>query len=435
MNTHTINSKETAMRLRTALVWCVALVCGVATAQDATELVPAERLPGGVILVVKDLAGAANPGSPIYLASNYVGWNPGDPTMKLQGRSDLRWQIVLPQSTRDQRLAFKFTRGMWETAECTVDYAPIENRLLPMVDPSTVPADEPYLVEFEIPAWDDQSPDSRAEIAAVDPSARMQVAGGEVVKLEFAGGGGAMRGVARELLIWLPPGYDNAANANRTYPVLYMHDGQHLFEQVRGTEEWRVDETLVEMIEADLAEPCIVVGVPNAGSSRAAEYLMVDAIEGVEPDADRYVAILADQIVPRVEAAVRARRDRSSRIVGGASLGGLISLYAAHQRPEVFGSVLAESPSITLRGRTIWTEVLSTKPASWPDRVFLGGGEHEFGADEAERNAAYARELRSLAGVYEANGTQTELLITPEAEHNEAAWADRFDDAVRFLFR
>ncbi|MCB1282126.1 MAG: alpha/beta hydrolase [Salinibacterium sp.] len=385
-----------------------------------------------MLLIVKDNAGKAGPDSPIYLASNYVGWNPGDPTMRLQGRSDLRWQIMLPQSDRDTRLAFKFTRGMWEKTECNPDFSPIDNRVLPMVDPSTVPADKPYIIEYEIPAWDDQSPEAAAELAATDPNARLDVAGGEIVKLEFAGGGGAMAGVARNLLIWLPPGYHDPANANREYPVLYLHDGQNLFAKHAGIPaEWGVDETLIDLVGSGAAQPCIVVGIPHAGESRASEYLMADVIDGVSPDADRYVRILADQIVPRVESAVRARRSRDARIVGGASLGGLISLYAAFERPEVFGKVLAESPSIRLRGQTLWTQALG-KPSKWPTKVFLGGGGREAG-DNADANKAYTSELRSLAGVLEANGVKTELLIQPEAEHNEAAWADRFDDAVRFL--
>ena len=406
-----------------------------ATSASAQDLVPAEKLPGGVIIVVRDLAGVADTSSPIYLASNYVGWSPADPTQRLQGRSDLRWQIVLPQSTRDQRLAFKFTRGSWETAECNPDFSGIENRLLPMVAPSTVDPNEPYLIEFEVPAWDAQSPAAREALAATNPNAEMEIAGGSVAKLEFSGGGGAMQGVARELIIWLPEGYHDEENADRTYPVLYLHDGQNLFEKHRGIPaEWQVDETLVELIGAGAIEPMIVVGIPHAEESRASEYLMVDAIEGVTPDADRYISILADQIVPRVESALRAERRRESRVVGGASLGGLISLYAAHQRPEVFGAVLAESPSSMLRGETLWTDVFAERPKQWPQRVYIGGGGREFGSDQAERNAAYARELKSLAGVFEANRVETKLLIADDAEHTEAAWAERFDDAVRFLF-
>ncbi len=420
------------MLLRAVLVWCLASWSGLCTAQD---LIPAEKLPGGVLLVVKDLGGAAGPDSPIFLASNLVGWNPADPTMKLDGRSDLRWQIMLPMSTRDQRLAFKFTRGAWERTECNPDFSGIDNRLLPMVDPSTIDPDKPYIVEFEIPAWDDQSPAAHATLEANDPTKGIEVAGGSIVKLEFAGGGGSMRGVAREMLIWLPPGYHDTANAQRAYPVLYMHDGQNLFEKGPGIAgDWFIDETAVELIGKGMVAPFIVVGIPHAGSSRASEYLMIDVTDGTDgfmPDADRYLEVLADQIVPRVESAVRADARRESRIVGGASLGGLIALYAAYERPEVFGSVIALSPSIRLRGQTIWTQVLE-RPSQWPQRVFLGAGGHEAGDDD-EASKAYVDELRSLAGVLEANDVDTELMIDPDAEHNEEAWAARFGEAVRFL--
>lgn len=409
------------------------LFIGLVASAGGQQMVPAERLPGGVILIVRDLAGAAAPDSPIYLASNHVGWNPGDPTMRLQGRSDLRWQIVLPQSERDQRLAFKFTRGTWETAECNPDFSPVENRLLPMVDPSTVDPSRPFVVEIEIPAWDDQSPAAREAMAATDPSARVAVAGGEVIKVEFAGGAGAMRGVARELLVWLPPGYNDPANANREYPTLYLHDAQNLFNTHRGIPaEWGVDETAMKLLNAGEVGPFIVVGIPHAGASRASEYLMVNAIEGVDPQADDYLKILVGQIVPRVEASLRVKRGREHRIIGGSSLGGLISLYAAFKHPEVFGHVLAESPSLRLGGRTLWAEALG-RPSRWPIKVYLGAGGQELGADRASDNEAYLDAVRSLAGVLEANGVRTKLLIKPEAGHNEAAWAERLPEAKRFL--
>lgn len=416
--------------LRAALAM---LFTGAAMTATAQQMVPAERLPGGVILIVKDHAGAANPDSPIYLASNHVGWNPGDPTMRLQGRSDLRWQIALPASDRDQRLAFKFTRGTWETAESNPDFSPIENRLLPMVDASTIDADKPYIVEFEINAWDDMSPAAIEAAGAVDPAARVSVASGEVVKLEFSGGGGAMAGVARNLLIWLPPGYHDAANANRTYPVLYLHDGQNLYNKHRGIPaEWGVDETATTLLQSGSVEPFIVVGIPHAESSRAAEYLMVEGIEGVTPDADAYISILADQIVPRVESALRTKPGRENRVVGGASLGGLISLYAAFQRPDVFGSVLAESPSVRLGGKAIWTKALAA-PRQWPAKVYLGAGGQEMGQERAADNKAYLDEMRSLAGVLEANGVRTKMVIEPEATHTEAAWASRLPQAIVYL--
>ncbi|MFG0259481.1 MAG: alpha/beta hydrolase-fold protein, partial [Phycisphaerales bacterium JB041] len=153
------------------------------------------------------------------------------------------------------------------------------------------------------------------------------------------------------------------------------------------------------------------------------------------PDGDAYLAWVVREVVPRVERVVRASTDPADRGFGGASLGGLITLRAAQLHADTFGRFLCESPSLTARGRDLvpaLTEGLDTTLA----RVFIGMGGSEYGDSTDARSRTLVEAAEALAARLEdaaQPGTVT-LHVEPDAAHNEAAWADRFDDALRFLY-
>jgi hypothetical protein len=279
-------------------------------------MVRPESLPQGFVLVVKDLSGLANAGSPIHLASSHNGWNPGDDKQKLEQRSDLRWQIVLPQPKTDAPLSFKFARGNWDLEELAADLSKIENRELPLVDSSKLAPGEKPIFEFEIPKWGDQKPDARSR-PDLDPYFKLE-ATGNVRRLEVAGGGIPYK---RDLIIWLPPGYDDAANKDKTYPVLYLQDAQNLFMKMPNIpDEWKVDETAARLIAEGKIEPVIIVGIPHSMKGRMSEYLPLAIIDGVEPRGKQYVDFLVSEVMPRVERAFRVKTGPEHTTIGGSSL-------------------------------------------------------------------------------------------------------------------
>ncbi|MBC7815352.1 MAG: hypothetical protein IAG10_00470 [Planctomycetaceae bacterium] len=305
---------------------------GLAIAQpaDPSKLVQPESLPQGFILVVTDKSGAAKSDSPIYLASNHNGWNPLDPAWKLTQRSDGKWQIVLPKPKLDSRMAFKFTRGNWDAEELDAKFGKIENRSLPKVDASKLAADEKPIIELSIEQFSDKAPKDAAT-SAKDPYRAIN-ATGTIRRVEVVGGGVPL---TRDLLVWLPPGYDDAANVNRRYPVLYLQDGQNIFEKLPSVPgEWEADETATRLIAENAIEPIIIVGIPNAGAMRAAEYSPIDILEGVTAKGDAYVDFLEREVVRRVERAFRVKGGADNTAIGGSSLGGVISIYAATRHPE-----------------------------------------------------------------------------------------------------
>jgi predicted alpha/beta superfamily hydrolase len=399
-----------------------------------------ESLPQGFVIVVEDRSKLASSSSPIYIGTNHNGWNPGDPGWKMTQRSDGRWQIALKKPTLDSRMGFKFTRGDWDHVEVAADGKDIDNRLLPLLDPSRIEAGAPPAIEFVVEKWIDQRTGAALGASADDAYAPIAVAGGRIVRIQTAGGGVPMQ--SRDLLVWLPPEYDDPASAERRYPVLYMHDGQNLFQKHAGIPaEWGVDETAVRLIKDGEVEPFIVVGIPNAGNERLSEYLPVKAMKDVEPRGEQYVEWILHEVMPRVERAVRVKTGPEDTAIGGSSLGGLISLYATVRHPETFGKVLIESPSLVLGGREIWKDVVGEAKVV-PSRAFLAMGGSEAGDDvkgksESQKLMQAATDLKQWLkerGGVGGAGSEQLLVIEDGAKHNESAWAARLPKAMKFLF-
>ncbi len=406
----------------------LAALASTALPAIAQRMVQPEDLPQGFVLVVDDVARMATTDEPMFLASNWGGWDPAKPEFKMTQRSDGRWQYVSKHDpARTGTIQFKFTVGSWDRVETTADGADIDNRTLPEVDADALAGEAP-IIELTIPRF--RSPADIASQRQATQYRDIEVTG-TLRRLQVAGGAGSAAGSMRDLLVWLPPGYDH--NADRKYPVLYMFDGQNLFEDHAGIpDEWHADETATRLIEAGLIEDLIIVGVPHAGAARSEEYVPWDVGRGFTPHGGEFADWFMAEVMPRVERAFRVSTKASDTGVGGASYGAVISLYIATQRPDRFGRLLLESlPPV---GREYVESV-----GAWPQRVFVGVGGSELGYDPAadDRNQMYEDWNRDLdARLADAGlGEDRRLLaVDPDAVHNEEAWADRLPEALRFLF-
>jgi len=408
-------------------------------AQPASaSLVEPESLPQGFILLVEDKSGKAGPSSPIYVGCNYSAWNPGDEAFKLESQSDMRWRITIKRPVGvTERLEFKFTRGSWDLEELNQDNSTPGNRTLPKVDISQLKEGELPKFEFIVPKWGDERPEYASKLAA-DPYRPLEVTG-DVRRLQVMGGAGSSPGLKRELLAWLPPGYDDAKNARVTYPVIYMHDGQNIFEQPPGVPgEWKADETATSLLARNLISPVIIVAVPHSGAGRNSEYMPLAGLVGISSRGEEHIAWLVGEVMPRVERSLRVKVGPEHTGVGGSSLGAAISLYAAAKHPEKFGIVLAESLPLRTGDATIWKGFLDGVKV-WPRKIYLGMGGAETGEDSknAERNRGYVEAARELDKTLDKAGLGPDrrlLLIEPDAQHTEEAWAKRLPQALIFLF-
>ena len=232
-------------------------------------------------------------------------------------------------------------------------------------------------------------------------------------------------GRSRTLRIYLPPGYETSG---KRYPVLYMHDGQNLFDDATSfVGEWGVDETLDAMARAGKLE-LIVVGIDNGAERRVAELTpWPNPDQSKVAEGAQYLDFVVGVVKPFVDARYRTLPDRDHTGILGSSLGGLISDYAMRTHPEVFGRIGIFSPSYWYSDR-VW-DFAKAHPPRPNTRIWLVAGGREGGdmAESAERMAAL---LRSQGG----RDVRLVAAIRPEAEHNETAWRQEFPKAVAFLF-
>lgn len=228
----------------------------------------------------------------------------------------------------------------------------------------------------------------------------------------------------RDVLVYLPPSYPSG---RRRYPVLYMHDGQNLFDPATSfAGDWGLGR-IMNVAARDGLE-AIVVAVPNAGGVRLDEYgPWRDERSGGGGRGDAYVAFLADTLKPLVDSRYRTRRGRDAVVIAGSSMGGLISLYALFRRPGTFGAAGVLSPSLWFAGGAIFPLVERARLV--PARIYL-----DVGAQEGDEHVANARRMRDLllAKGYRRD-RDLRWLESRRGRHDERSWGRRFARALPFL--
>ncbi|HTQ96353.1 MAG TPA: alpha/beta hydrolase-fold protein [Candidatus Acidoferrum sp.] len=234
----------------------------------------------------------------------------------------------------------------------------------------------------------------------------------------------------RDLIVYLPPGYD--AQPDRHFPVLFLHDGQNLFDGstsfIPGM-DWHVGQTADQWIQEGRVEPLIIVGIYNAGKQRIGEYTPTRAPKLGGGRANRYAKFLLEEVKPFVNFQYRIQQGPESTGIGGSSLGGLVSLYLGLRQPKVFGKIAALSPSVWWNERVILrfaaTAAVRPLPRIWLD---IGTREGPRIVDDVER----------FRDILVGKGWQPDRNLHYErvegAEHNEAAWARRVGPFLQFLF-
>lgn len=243
-------------------------------------------------------------------------------------------------------------------------------------------------------------------------------------------------GNTRDLFVYLPPSYDVSA---RRYPVVYMHDGQNLFDHALSyAGEWQVDETM-ELLSEEGIE-AIVVGVPNAGVQRLDEYTPFRDARGTGGHGAAYVDFLADTVKPLIDRDFRTLPDREFTGVLGSSLGGLISMFAFFHRPEVFGFAGAMSPSFWFAQESVFPYV--QRQPFVPGRLYIDAGTAEDMGPRRRslrrpRVGGCATNVQRMHGLLLEKGyhdNDTLLVVEePGGIHHESAWARRLPNALRFL--
>ena len=237
----------------------------------------------------------------------------------------------------------------------------------------------------------------------------------------------------RDVIVYLPPGYDK--EANRRYPVLYMHDGQNIFDSSNMGMEWQMDEIAERLIAAGSIEPVIIVGVGNT-EARTDEYspTAVKRWDGgaglIGGKADLYGRLLIEELKPFIDKTYRTRPEPRSTGLGGASLGGLVSLYLGLKHPDVFdGGLLVVSSAASWDGQMI-VKTVEALPAKTPQRIWL-----DMGTREGEEALVAVRRLHdALIAKGWKPGEDLHYLLVERGGHDETSWAARVEPMLRFLY-
>lgn len=345
-------------------------------------------------------------GSPIYVAGNFNHWNPADETMQLQRQADGTFGIsVLLQDVPSDRVEFKFTRGDWKTSECTV-----EGRL---VGPRVANLNRDTTIVCTIEGWRDDFPESTAS-----PNVHLLDSAFYIPQLDRH----------RKIWIYLPEDY---TYSDKRYPVLYMQDGQHVFDEATsqgrmGPIEWGVDEVIDQA-----AQKCIVVAINHQDDYRDREpesyYHPND--EHQEVEGPQYLEFIVHTLKPYIDALYRTRPDKANTALAGSSLGGLITFYAGLNYPSVFGTVGVFSPSLWMDGKNIENELTTLDDIEniHTQRYYFYAGMNE---NRMKPDRTFVRMhddvQQAIVLLREAAAPEIELAVSEDGRHGALYWREAF---------
>jgi predicted alpha/beta superfamily hydrolase len=385
-------------RLLQSCAWLLACALGMALPGRAQVVLKITRLPANT-----------PPTDTVFVAGSFNSWNPHDHTYALLRNADGTRQLSLPVGLG--ALEYKFTLGSWGRVELDARRQPLANR--------QASAGQRGELLHEVLNWDNQAPAAPKKSTA---SPQVRVLAESFVMPQLGG---------RPRRVWLYLPADYARQPRRRYPVLYLHDGQNVFDDATSfSGEWGVDEIL-DRLHASGQDPtgCIVVAVDNGGELRMDEYipwLSTELRKGGQGGA--YVDFLVNTLKPYIDAHYRTRPSAASTGIAGSSLGGLISFYAALRYPRVFGRVGVFSPAFWVCNDSLKAYV-AAHPAAPTTRFYFVGGPQES-ETMLPLMAAWRDALRA-GGVPAAH---LRLRAPADGQHREWFWQREFPAAYQWLF-
>ncbi len=345
-------------------------------------------------------------GASIYIAGDFNTWNPGNTSYIVQPDGLGTWQIVIPEGTGT--MGFKFTRGNWTTVEGNASGGFLPDRHFTFTG-------SPQTLDLTVLSWEDISGSGASSTAA----SNVQVLNNAFFIPQL--------NTSRKIWLYLPPDY---YTSTKTYPVLYMEDGQNLFDNATSyAGEWQVDETLNTLFaQGDYG--AIVVGIENGGSARLNEYSpWYNASYSSGGDGDDYMNFVAQTLKPYIDSSFRTKPQAEYNALIGSSMGALISVYGACAFPDKFGKVGVFSPAFWFSLSDFNNYILNNPNNTNALRLYFVCGQNESASMVPDMNTVKNNLISH--GVQNAN---TFTKIDPLGTHSETFWRGQFGDAYQWLF-
>lgn len=337
----------------------------------------------------------------LYAAGNFNSWNPKSAAHRLVKEGSV-YKLVLAAGTGNAE--FKFTRGSWASVEGTVAGSFIPNRTFSY---------SPNLnLNLTIAGWEDKKVGGGTGSTAL---ANVKIISDTfwIPQLQRK----------RRVWIYLPTDY---ANSSMVYPVLYLQDGQNLFDNLTSfSGEWGIDESMHEMEKNGYAG-CIVVGVDNGGAQRINEYSpFVNSAYGGGQGED-YAAFLAQTLKPYIDKNYRTLSDRNNTLIGGSSMGAYIAVYTIVQYPEVFSRAAIFSPAYWFSDSLF--QLIRSTTISEPIRIYQVSGANESGS-----MVPLMQRYDSLLGAEGHALSDRKVVVKQDGAHSEWFWKREFPAAFNWL--
>ncbi len=337
--------------------------------------------------------------SHIFMACNTNDWNPCDGNYRFEplGGGLFRLQLPKPKGL----LEYKYTLGNWRSVEANRDGTPRINRVFQAgIEP---------LVHDKILNWENATTTS-----TMSENTRILYEHFEMPQL----------GRTRRIWIYLPTDYQT--NTDKYYPVIYLQDGQNLFdERYAAFGEWDVDGTMIHL-ENQGFTGAIVVGIDNGSSLRIDEYSPYRNEHG-GGEGDQYAQFLVETLKPHIDEKFRTLPQREHTAIGGSSMGGLIALYAGLKYEHIFGKLLIFSPSLWFSEQIY--EFAMNKGIQFPTKYYFLGGDRE----SPYMRARIGRMAKTI-GINAHPESHIEVAMREHGDHTEVFWRAEFGNACKWMF-
>lgn len=327
----------------------------------------------------------------IYLVGSFNNWNPHDEKFQLK---TFNGKPAITIEVTKGMYEYKFTEGSWSSVESLDKGFPTANR--------NVVVDSDTTIYVEIEQWADHFPKKEIQSTA---SKNVHIVDDSFYIPQL--------GRYRRVSIYLPESYKAS---KKKYPVLYMHDGQNVFDEATSAYgEWGVDEALDTL--GHQHKEIIVVAIDNGSDRRLNEYSPYDMEKYGKGEGDQYLNYLVRTLKTYIDKHYRTKKKEKNTFIAGSSMGGLISFYAILKYPKVFGGAGVFSPAFW-----ITPQLKSINP----DQAKKVKGKIYFYAGGQESETMVTDMLNVFEQMHQHSKAKMKMVIRAEGKHNEPAWREEF---------